>query len=65
MALFFLAFDEHIINLDLHVSPNLFTKYLIYQPLVCGPCIFQSERYNLVAIKSLAGDESCFLLILL
>ena len=30
MILLFLALDEHVVHIYLHVSPNLLTKYLVY-----------------------------------
>ena len=64
MVLFFFTLDEHIVHIYFHVPPNLFAEHLVYQSLVCGPCILQTERHDRVAIKPLAGDEGRLLLIL-
>ena len=65
MIFLFFALNEHVVHIDLYVPPNLLAKHPIYQSLVCGPRILQTERHNPVAIVSLAGDEGGLLLILL
>ena len=65
MILLFLALDKHVIHIHFHVPPNLLAEHLVYQPLVCGSCVLQTEGHNPVAIEPLAGDEGSLLLIFL
>ena len=64
MVLFFFTLDEHIVHIYFHVPPNLFAEHLVYQSLVRGPCVLQTERHDPVAVKPLVGDEGSLLLIL-
>ena len=64
MVLFFLTLDEHIFHIDFHVPPNLFAEHLVYQSLVRGPCILQTERHDPIAVEALASDEGSLLLII-
>ena len=63
MVLFLFAFDEHIINIHLHVSPDLFLEHLVHQPLIGGPCVLESKRHDPIAVKPLVGDKGSFFLI--
>ena len=65
MSRLFFTLDEHVVHIHFHVSPDLFTEHLVYQPLVGYSCIFQLEGQHLVAIKPLAYDEGNFLLVFL
>ena len=65
MVLFFLALNEHVIDIYFHVPPNLFAEHLVYQSLVCGPRILQSKGHDPVAVETLAGDQGCLFLIFL
>ena len=51
------AFYQHVVNVDLNVSPNLMCEHLVHQPLIRGPCVFEFEWHNFVAEETLAGDE--------
>ena len=64
MVLFFFTLDEHIVHIYFHVPPNLFAEHLVYQSLVHGPCVLQTERHDPIAIEPLVGDEGSLLLIL-
>ena len=64
MVLFFFTLDEHIVHIYFHVLLNLFAEHLVYQSLVRGPRILQTERHDPVAVELLTGDEGSLLLIL-
>ena len=56
---------QHVIHIDLHVSPNLPSEYSIYQPLVRCSSIFQSKWHHFVAIQALIrGKRRLFLVCL-
>ena len=57
MILFLFALDEHIINVYLHILPNLFVEHLVYQSLIRGLCVLQTKGHNPVTIEPLASDE--------
>ena len=65
MILLFFTLDKHVVHIYFYVPPNLFAEHLVYQSLVRGSRIFQIERHDLVAVETLAGDESGLLLIFL
>ena len=58
------TFDT-LIYMDFYIPPNLWTKHMVNQPLVCYPCILQIERYHLVTKQALTGDKGCLLLVCL
>ena len=64
MVLIFSTLDEHIVHIYFHIPLNLSVEHMVYQSLVCGPRILQTERHDLVAIEPLTGDEGSLLLIL-
>ncbi len=57
------ALHLHIVHVDLHISPDMLPKHLVYQTLIGCPGVFQSEWLDLVAIQSLVGYEICLLLV--
>ena len=63
MFLLFFTLDKHVVYIYFHVPPNLPTEHLVYQSLVCGSHILQTERHDPIAMKPLAGDEGGLLLI--
>lgn len=57
-------FDNHVINIHLHISSNLIIEQPFDQALVCSSCIFQLERHHLVRVDAITGIKCCFLLII-
>lgn len=47
-----LALYQHVIHVNFHILLDLHFKHLVYQSLIGGPYIFQSERHDPVAIYS-------------
>ena len=45
------ALDQHAINVDFHIEPNLIFEYLIDEALVSGFYIFQPKRYHFIVIQ--------------
>ena len=65
MLLFVQALYQHIIYINFHISPNLWTKHMIHQPLISYPRILQPKGQHLVTKQTLASNERCLLLIYL
>ena len=65
MIFLFFTLDMHVVHIYLYVPPNLLAEHLVYQSLVRGPHILQTQRHSPIAIQSLVGDEGGLLLILL
>ena len=59
-----LAFDEHVIHVDLHIIVDLIFEYLVDKLLVGCSGIFQSERHDLIAMEPPISDECHLLLIM-
>ena len=59
-----IAFDEHVINIDLYVLTNLVLENLIDQSLIGCSCIFQAEKHHFIAINIFVDYESSVFLIL-
>ena len=58
-----LALHQHIVYVDFYIPPNLWTKHVVNQPLICCPCILQTERHYLITKQVLTGDKGRFFLI--
>ena len=39
-----LTFHQHIVHIDFHIPPNLWTKHVVDQPLMHCPCILQPKK---------------------
>ena len=57
------AFYQHVINIDLNISPNLLYEHLVHEPLICRACVFEAEWHYFVAEEALAGYKLSLLLI--
>ena len=64
MLLFLLALYHHIIDVNFHRMPDLFSKHPSIHPLISGPCILQAEWQYRVMIVGFRRNKWCFLLIL-
>ena len=60
----FLALHKHIIDVDLHVVINLIFEDFVDQPLIYSPGIFETKRYDFIAVQAFVGDEHHLLLVL-
>ena len=54
---------QHIIYINFHIPPNLWTEYMVHQLLISCPYILQPKGHHLVTKQALIGDEGCLLLI--
>ena len=63
MASLVYALHKHVVDINLYILSYLWTKHMIYQPLISCPCVLQTEGHHFVAKQSLAGDEGSLLLI--
>ena len=58
-----LALYQHVVNVDLDISPNLLCKHLVHEPLICRACVFEAEWHYFIAKEALASYELSLLLI--
>ena len=65
MLSFVLTLHQHVIYIHFYILPNLWTKHVVNQPLICCTCVLQTERHHLIIEQGLTGDKGCFLLICL
>ena len=42
------AFHQHVIHINFYISPNLRTKHVVDQSLVCCSNVFQSKRHYFI-----------------
>lgn len=59
----FFGLNQHIVDVYLHVVANLVFEHSVYQSLICGSIIFQSERHDLVTIESHICSETFMLFV--
>ena len=57
------AFHQHVVYIDFHVPSYLALKHFVHKPLVCCPCVLQTEEHDLVAIQASINDKRGILLI--
>ena len=57
------AFYQHVVHIDLNVSPDLMREHLVHQPLIYGSRILDSKWHYFVAEETLVSDEQSLLLI--
>ena len=48
---------QHVIYIEFYIPSNLWMKHMVNQPLVCCPCVFQTEGHHFVTKQALTGDE--------
>ena len=63
MLPFIQALYQHIIFINFHISPNLWMKHMVHQPLISYPRVLQPKGHHLVTKQALTGDKGCLLLI--
>ena len=63
MIVFPSALYQHVINVDLDISPNLLCEHLVYEPLICRACIFEAKWHYSIMEEALASNERSLLLI--
>ena len=51
------TFYNHIVDVDLHVSPYLVSKHFVHSPLIRSPNVLQPEWHNLVEVYPSVGEE--------
>ena len=60
-----LTLHQHIIYIDFYILPNLWTKHVVNQPLICCPRVLQTDKHHLITEQALTSDKGCFLLVCL
>ena len=56
-----LDFKKHIIDINLHGFTYQGSEYFGHHPLISCPCVFQTKRHYVIAVKSMERDKGCFL----
>ena len=51
------GFYQHVIYVHLHSCAYFLLEHPVYQPLIGGSCVLESERHHTVTISSLRYDE--------
>ena len=59
------ALYQHVIHIVFHVPPNLWMEHMVNQPLICCPCVLQTEGHHLITEQALISDKGCLLLVYL
>ena len=54
---------QHVVNIDLHCSPDLELEHFVHQSLIGYPCILQPAGHEPIALGPLRSDKGCLLLI--
>ena len=63
MIVLSLAFYQHVVNINLDISPNLLYEHLIHEPLIRRACVFETKWHYFIVEEALASNERSFLLI--
>ena len=51
------SLDQHVVDVNLHVSPDLLLEHLVDQPLVSRACILQTKGHPGKIVQAQVGDE--------
>ena len=57
------ALYQHVVDIDLDISPNLLCKHLVHEPLTCCAYVFEAEWHYFIAKEALASYKLSLLLI--
>ena len=57
------AFQQHVINVDLDISPNLLCEHLVHEPLIHHAHILEAEWHYFIIKEALPSQERSFLLV--
>ena len=57
---FFLAFHEHIIDVNLHCFSDFFSEHTVYEALVSCSRIPKSEGHHFEIVDAFSSYERCF-----
>ena len=57
MIFLLLAFHQHVVNVDLDISPNLLCEHFVHKPLICRTLIFKAKGHYFIVEEALAIDE--------
>ena len=59
----FIAFYEHVVDIDLHVMIDLILENFINQSLIYDLNIFETERHDFIIVQAFIGNKYHLLLI--
>ena len=59
------AFYQHVVDVDLHIPPDLVCKHLVHEPLIRHACILEAKRHHFITKKALACNKRSHLLVCL
>ena len=51
MVPLFFAFDNHVVNIDVHISPDLFFEHFVHETLFGSPDVLETKEHYFVAIN--------------
>ena len=54
-------FDQHVVDVDIHVAIDLGIEHVIDESLISGASVFQPERHSGVAEDAKVDNEGCLL----
>ena len=57
MIFFPSAFHQHVIHVNLDISPNLLREHFVYEPLVCRARILQAKGHYFIVEEDLTSYE--------
>uniref|UniRef100_A0A0D3CG99 Uncharacterized protein n=1 Tax=Brassica oleracea var. oleracea TaxID=109376 RepID=A0A0D3CG99_BRAOL len=56
--------NQHVVDVHFHSDAQLICEHLVYKSLVGCSGVLQTERHDLIAVRSLICDEGCLLAII-
>ena len=57
MVILLYAFHQHVVHVDLHIPLNLMHEHFVYQSLIRGARVLESEWHHPLAKETLVGDK--------
>ena len=63
MLFYPLTLNYHIINVSLHVPPNLCFEHPRHYSLISESCVFKAEGHHTIIIVPIWGTKCCLLLV--
>ena len=63
MVFYLLTLNYHIINVCLHVPPNLYFKHPRHHSLISGSYVFKAKGHHTIMIVPIRGTKGHLLLV--
>lgn len=58
--MFFLCFNNHVVNTYLQVSSYLMGKNHVHESLVCGASVLETEGHGIVVVIAMVRHEGSY-----